>query len=199
MLTFDRIKSVNERIKKIEVKGKAYACVPARVQAFREICPNGSIETEIVSMEDGIVTMKTTVRDENGAVLATGMAQEKEASSYINKTSYIENCETSAVGRALGFLGLGSEEQMASAEELANAVFNQSLKGGPKQTGFVCSDCGLPVRPARFKDGKTMTAEEVAKESEARFGRQMCAACARKAETAAAIAHAYEHREDGDD
>ena len=78
MITAEQIKGVNERIKKIEVKGKAYACVPARVQAFREICPEGSIETDVISMADGIVTMKTTVKDETGRVLATGLAQEKE-------------------------------------------------------------------------------------------------------------------------
>ena len=80
--------------------------------------------------------MKTTITDENGKILATGMAQEKETSSYINKTSYIENCETSAVGRALGMLGIGSDEQMASAEEVANAINNQNKQAnnqGQKQ------------------------------------------------------------------
>lgn len=135
MITAETIKSVNERVKKIEVKGKNYTCVAARISAFRELCPVGTISTEILSLADGIVTMKTTITDENGKVLATGMAQEKETSSYINKTSYIENCETSAVGRALGMLGIGSDEQMASAEEVANAINNQSQqKQAPAKT-----------------------------------------------------------------
>lgn len=125
MITAETIKNVNERVKKIEVKGKNYTCVAARISAFRELCPMGTITTEILNLADGVVTMKTTVADENGKVLATGMAQEKETSSYINKTSYIENCETSAVGRALGMLGIGSDEQMASAEEVAKAINNQ--------------------------------------------------------------------------
>lgn len=125
MITAETIKSVNERVKKIEVKGKNYTCVAARISAFRELCPVGAISTEILSLADGVVTMKTTITDENGKILATGMAQEKETSSNINKTSYIENCETSAVGRALGMLGIGSDEQMASAEEVANAINNQ--------------------------------------------------------------------------
>ena len=50
---------------------------------------------------------------------------EKESTSYINKTSYIENCETSAVGRALGFMGIGIDASMASAEELVNALVGQ--------------------------------------------------------------------------
>lgn len=126
MITAEKLKEVNERIKKIEVKGKSYACVAARVAAFREMCPEGCISTNIISMQDGVVVMKTTVLDENGKLLATGLAYEREESSYINKTSYIENCETSAVGRALGMLGIGSDEQMASAEEVANAINTQN-------------------------------------------------------------------------
>lgn len=124
MITHDQITKANERINKIDFKGKGYAMVSERVKAFREICPSGDIETEILSLENGTVTMKATIKDEDGKILATGMAQEKEASSYINKTSFIENCETSAIGRALGFVGLGSDA-ISSADELANALNNQ--------------------------------------------------------------------------
>lgn len=126
MITSEGITKANAVMPKIPVKGKNYAMVPARVQAFRMMCPDGYIGTEIIDMHDGVVTMQATVKDETGKVLATGFAQEKETSSYINKTSYIENCETSAVGRALGMLGLGSDEQMASAEELCNAITQQT-------------------------------------------------------------------------
>lgn len=161
MITAEGIKSVNERVKKIEVKGKNYTCVSARVAAFRELCPQGTITTDIINMADGVVTMKTTVSDETGKVLATGMAQEKESSSYINKTSYIENCETSSVGRALGMLGIGSDEQMASAEELANALNNQKpgQKAEPKQNAeqkrrpTTMSD---PISPAMVNTLKEM-------------------------------------------
>lgn len=179
MITFDQIKGVNERIKKIEVKGKAYACVPARVQAFRELFPDGSIETDILSMENGVVTMKAVVRDGNGALLSTGLAQEKESSSYINKTSFIENCETSAVGRALGFLGLGSDEQMASAEELANAVFNQNKKPGPK-----CEKCGNEIVSVKRLDGTMWPVDEMTKYSERRYGKRLCGDCMKAAEKA---------------
>lgn len=124
-MTFEDLKRVNEGVKRIEVKGKAYACVAARVQAFRELFPNGRIETEILTMDAGVVTMRSTIYDEQGNILATGHAQEKETASQVNKTSFIENCETSAVGRALGMLGIGSDEQMASAEEVANAINQQ--------------------------------------------------------------------------
>ena len=120
MVTFEQIKAANDNIKTTPIKGKQYAEVTQRVKAFRTVYPNGSITTDIVSLENGIVTIKATVANEEGAIIATGYAQEKESSSYINKTSYIENCETSAVGRALGFCGFGIDTSIASYEEMAN-------------------------------------------------------------------------------
>ncbi len=127
-ITLEGIKDVNQRIKKIQIKGKQYATVAARVQAFRELCPDGTINTEIVDRQDGVVLMQARVLDENGKLLATGYAQEKEAASMINKTSFIENCETSAIGRALAMIGLGSEENIASSQEVAAAISQQETQ-----------------------------------------------------------------------
>lgn len=124
-VTYEQIQEVNRSIGRVDIKGKQYAQVPGRIQAFRKLWPEGCISSEILSVENGVVIMKATITDENGKVLATGMAYEKESSSYINKTSYIENCETSAVGRALGMLGIGSEDSVASSEEVTNAINNQ--------------------------------------------------------------------------
>lgn len=124
-ITLEGIRSVNQRIQKIKIKGKDYATVAARVQAFRELCPDGLIHAEIISINDGVVLMQAQVKDENGKLLATGYAQEKENASMINKTSYVENCETSAVGRALAMLGLGSEEDIASSQEVDAARVQQ--------------------------------------------------------------------------
>lgn len=132
-MTYDDIVKANEALKSIPVKGNNYVQVNERVKAFRMICPNGSITTEIVALDEGVVTMRTTIMDEGGLILATGYAQEKESSSYINKTSFIENCETSSVGRALGFLGIGIDGSMASAEEVANAIINQGKKPAEKE------------------------------------------------------------------
>lgn len=126
MITVNDLKKANQALKAISIKGKDYIMVNKRIIAFRDLCPNGSITTEIIKMEDGIVTMKATIKDESGSILGTGLAQEKETSSYINKTSYIENCETSAVGRALGMCGIGIDDSLASAEEIANAIVNQN-------------------------------------------------------------------------
>lgn len=144
-ITFEQISEVNSKINKLPIKGKEYALVNSRVMAFRELYPEGKISTEIITMADGMVVMQAIVSDQDGRILSTGLAYEREGSTYINKTSYIENCETSAVGRALGFLGLGVDDSIASAEELVNAVTNQKKdeNGDPvpmiseKQLGFM--------------------------------------------------------------
>ena len=118
----------NETIKTIDIKGKEYSEVNQRIKAFRMVYPDGIIETEMLSNENGICIFKAIVGyRENGELykLATGTAYEKEDSSFINKTSYIENCETSAVGRALGMAGFGIDVSVASAEEVQNAIANQ--------------------------------------------------------------------------
>ena len=124
-MTATELKKINERLPKVNIKGKEYVMVKDRVTAFREICPEGSIETEVLSHTDGAIIMKATVRD-GDVILSTGTAWEKESNGYINKTSYVENCETSAIGRALGFAGIGIDDSMASAEEVANAILNQN-------------------------------------------------------------------------
>ena len=123
--TFEDIKKANESIKTLDVKGKEYAQVNERIKAFRMVFPEGTIQTEILSNENGVCVFKATVFDETNRLLATGHAYEKENSSFINKTSYIENCETSAIGRALGMCGFGIDTSIASAEEVQNAINNQ--------------------------------------------------------------------------
>ena len=129
MITYDQIAKANVGLNSIDLKNKAYVLVPERVKAFRKLFPEGFITTDIISLENGVCVMKSEVGYYNGEkriVLGTGMAYEKEANGYVNKTSYIENCETSAVGRALGFLALGIDGGgICSAEELVNAVNNQ--------------------------------------------------------------------------
>ena len=82
----------------------------------------------MLSNENGVCIFKAFVgyRENNELFkLATGTAYEKENSTFINKTSYIENCETSAIGRALGIAGFGIDTSVASAEEVKNAMANQ--------------------------------------------------------------------------
>lgn len=126
MITFDDIARANSKLSGTSIKGETYIEVAQRVKAFRMVYPCGGITTEIIALDGGVVTIKATVTNDEGAILATGYAQEKEGSTYINKTSFIENCETSAVGRALGFCGFGIETSICSAEEVANAQAEQT-------------------------------------------------------------------------
>lgn len=148
-MEWKELKRINEGLKTVDVKGKDYVEVNKRVMAFRELEPNGSITTEIISLENGVVVMKATAISGDGKVLGTGFAYEKESSSYINKTSYIENCETSAVGRALGFCGIGVDSSIASAEEVANAIRQQeNLATDAEKKTFMdrCKQLGVDYR-----------------------------------------------------
>ena len=176
MITFDQIKQANEQIKTTDIKGKEYAEVNQRIKAFRMVFPNGSISTEILFLADGIVTMKATVCNEEGQILGTGTAQEKETSSYINKTSYIENCETSAVGRALGMCGFGIDTSVASAEEVQNAIHNQ------EKVEIVCEGCGGFVVDTPKRNGEIWKASEMKVYSEKRYNKVLCAECMKKAD-----------------
>lgn len=132
MITYNDIQKANDTLRFTDVKGKSYAEVPQRVKAFRMLYPDGFIVTDMVSNENGVCVFKATAGyydgEGNARTLGTGTAYEKEGSSYINKTSYIENCETSAVGRALGFLSIGSDTSIASAEEVQNAIKQQEAE-----------------------------------------------------------------------
>lgn len=131
MYTWEQLVKANSIIRTMDVKGKEYAEVNQRIKAFRSICPGGAIVTEMLSNDNGMCVFRATIMDEEMRILGTGTAYEKETSSYINKTSYIENCETSAVGRALGMCGFGIDTSIASAEEVQNAMLNQG--DTPKQ------------------------------------------------------------------
>ena len=109
----------------VKIKDKDYVLVNERIKYFRKNYPNWSLESELISLEDGFCVVKATIRNPDGVIKANGLAYEKESSSFINKTSYIENCETSAWGRALGNLGIGIDTSIASAEEVLNAMHNQ--------------------------------------------------------------------------
>ena len=177
-ISYEEIAKVNEGLASVPVKGKDYVVVPQRVKAFRQLFPGGFIRTDILSHENGIVVMqaKAGYYNEGGeaVLLGTGLAFEKADSSFINKTSYIENCETSAIGRALGFLGLGIDASICSAEELVNAINNQGdsekkenkaknkvkIENLPPATATVTTESQLP--PVT-KTAKQYVSEEIAK------------------------------------
>ena len=139
---------IERALKTVDIKGKAYVTVNERIKYFREHFTGYKLISEIVYHNEvkfvewheynaegkkinksawtkGEICFKASIFNEKDEEVATGYAMEKADSSYINKTSYIENCETSAWGRALANFAIGVDSSVASADEVANAIKNQ--------------------------------------------------------------------------
>lgn len=126
MVSAERIREVNKSLPTIPISGKNYVMVKDRVAAFRELFPEWSIINEIISDDGVTIVTKTTIKDENGRTIATAHAQERYNATKINRTSALENCESSSAGRALGFLGIGIDDSFASANEVEAAQVQQN-------------------------------------------------------------------------
>lgn len=122
------------QFKTTNIKGKEYVEVNTRVKYFRESGNyNGyGIQTEFIHFDEKSCVVRASITNADGIVVSTGIAAEDRGSSYINKTSYVENCETSAVGRALGFMGIGIDTSIATANEVTQAIAQQSTPA-PKE------------------------------------------------------------------
>lgn len=125
---------VNAALKRTKIKGKDYVEVNQRILAFWELYPDGRIVTEMLSDDGERCLFKASIVVD-GKIVATGHAFECKSSSMVNKSSYVENCETSAIGRALGIFGIGCTESIASAEEVEAAIEQQErAKNQPIET-----------------------------------------------------------------
>ena len=114
----------------VKIHGKEYKTVALRVAEFRAAHPDYTISTELVEANDVLVIMKASILDNDGRLLSTGYSEEVRAASKINATSALENTESSCVGRALAFYGLGGTDMsIASADEVANAIQQQQDTG----------------------------------------------------------------------
>lgn len=177
-ITYKQIEAANKALSAVDIKGKDYIQFNQRIKAFRMVYPAGFITTDIITNDNGVVTMRSECGYyENGqrVVLGSGMAFEVQNSSYINKSSYIENCESSAVGRALGMAGFGVDASLASAEEVANAQLQQAAQAPTKpvkapaannENNFTCANCG-----GVFNDIRT------AKATKEKYNKYICPAC----------------------
>ena len=114
-------------MKSVNIKGKEYITVNERLIYFRSQpqYKGWRISEDVVSLDDKEGLFKVTIINPDGFEMAVAHAQEYRDSSYINKTSFVENGFTSALGRALGYLGIGIDTAIASADEVQTAVKNQ--------------------------------------------------------------------------
>ena len=140
-----------ENLKTINIKGKEYVEVSERLRYFRnsELYDGWSIETKIIDLKPDEIIMKATIKNPEGRIISTGTAHEVKSDNYndVNSTSHIENCETSAVGRALGNLGIGINTAVASAEEVINAINRQEkMSKETKEQEIVWWDGVSPIK-----------------------------------------------------
>src|SRR6056297_486142 len=140
----------NLKNKAINIKGKDYVLVSDRILYFNDKYEKGCIITELKLYENKKIIIKAKVYP-NGmdGRYFTGYAQEIEGDGYINKTSALENAETSAVGRALAMMGIGVLDSIASVDEMHKA--NQIEA---KQENHPFSDKGDKVCPVCGKNHK---------------------------------------------
>lgn len=123
------------KLKTVNIKGKAYVEVKERLKHFRKTYQHeyGLITNVLNHNSDSILIKAEIIDKKTGFIVADGIAYEESASSFINKGNYVENCQTSAWGRALGNFGIGIDSAVASYEESANWKLNdipvQPVKG----------------------------------------------------------------------
>ena len=137
----------NYQFKTTNIKGKQYVEVNERIKYFRtEPKYSGwALETELISLDENSCVVRATIKNSEGFVVASGFAQEDRTSSMVNKTSYVENAETSAWGRCLANLGIGIETSIASAQEVEVAIGKQNL---PEQKKSLTEDVINKMRDA---------------------------------------------------
>ena len=125
----------NYKFKTTNIRGKQYVEVNERIKFFRQEdeYKNWTISTEFTALDSEMCVCKCIIADTSQRVVATGHAHEERSSSHINKTSYVENCETSAIGRALAMMGIGIDTSIASANEVQDAIAKQEKNPASKK------------------------------------------------------------------
>ncbi len=123
-------------LKTIKIKGQDYVQVSERIRHFRtsEEYKGWAIEIEWLRIDEDIAIAKAIIKDSQGIIKSMGTAMEKREErkegekAKVNETSHVENCETSAIGRALGILGIGiAGGEVASYEEVIRAKKQQII------------------------------------------------------------------------
>ena len=125
-------------MKAIKIKGKDYITVNERLKHFRldDTYKGWNIIEDVAEINNNEIIVTVTITDDNGVLRSKASSHEYRDSSMINKTSFLENAATSAVGRALGYLGIGIDTSIASAEEMHGALNRQEYltkNGAPKR------------------------------------------------------------------
>lgn len=150
-------KTMNKDLKEkaIDIKGKSYVLVSDRVRYFNESYPKGCIKNQLVSQPEAkMVVIRSIVIPDISIPerYFTGYSQATWGDGLVNKTAALENCETSAVGRALAMMGIGVIDSIASADEMNKAGVSNGSKPiyqtDEERMEFKdakCTKCGSPM------------------------------------------------------
>lgn len=172
----------NEHMMKL--KGKDYLQVAWRIVWLRDEHKDYSIATDLLTHDpvNGAAVFKATIADNNGVVLATGHGSETRK----DFGDYLEKAETKAIGRALAYLGYGTQfaPELEEGERIVDSpVELKSTKPDDvaEQRNLnppACERCGKPVMPVKCSDGRKLSAAEVVGISKVHFnGAIYCAEC----------------------
>ena len=146
--------------------GKKYTEVAKRIEVFRKHFGFKYGFTEEILVDDGkrvVIKAKIFDRDNPETPISEGHAEEIRGDSLVNKTSAIENCSTSALGRAIGFCGLhggqfASVDEIDKAKRNEKAIDNNALKEKPKQESKVDWTLYIAKQQEAITRMKTLTA-----------------------------------------
>ena len=146
-----------KELKTMNIRGKEYVMVNDRLKAFRTEpqYAGWSLTSEIKELTADSCTVLASVIDNDGKVRATGLAREVVAKSPINKFAFVENCETSAWGRALGNLGIGIDTAICSAEELIQKMSQDTPQEKAKATKAVNKEIKADDLDTRYSQWMT--------------------------------------------
>jgi hypothetical protein len=150
--------------KAIQFKGKSYVQVKDRIAYFNETYPHGCIETQLVEIKDSMVIFKAVTipdtKEPNRYFTGYSQASFNDTNSFVNKTSALENAETSAVGRALAFMGIGVIDSVASIDEINKTTYAKPIITNTAKQEEKCMFCGAtglyhkPNCPNGIKEAK---------------------------------------------
>jgi hypothetical protein len=147
----------------VNIHGREYETVEARIRRFRADHPLWTIRTVIVDVSEKRVLMEATIMEEGGRLVSNGHAEEWRESSAVNRTSMIENAETSCIGRALASLGYTGGGSFASAQEIESA----KRKEAALQTVTAPAESEAPPPPGALFTGDGRRADRPAVEAPA--------------------------------
>lgn len=145
----DKLTAVNKQLRLTNIKGKDYAEVNQRILGFWALFPNGRIVPRVVGDNGERIDMVCDVyRDISDEIPCVTAHSYEVYGKGVNASSYVENCETSVVGRALGLMGIGATTSVASYDEVERAMAARE-EGRARKTAPKKREQEKPTTPSK--------------------------------------------------